>query len=200
MIKLELERWKSAGEADPVGKYEVRVIRERSTKGRERYLVKCVRANKLRAAHPDWAWKIFAQDTEDKTMKQLAYEHAFKINEFLIHGDPENITPHEIESLKNLFAKMKGHNVARKNDPNWASVTVVDLDPLIDTGIKFQRVLKEHISCSWTAGIENLEMKALVFQFTGWLKLESAKLIAPSFSELLQKCLADKTSSTGGVT
>ncbi len=199
MSKLELERWKSVGEADPVGKYEVRVIRERSTKGRERYRVKCVRA-KLRAAHPDWAWKVFAQDTEDKTMKQLAYEHAFKINEFLIHGDPDNITPHEIESLKNLFAKMKGHNAARKDDPNWAAVTVDDLDPLIDTGIKFQRVLKEHINCSWTAGIENLEMKALVLQFTGWLKSESAKLIAPSFSELLQKCLADKTSSTGGVT
>ena len=182
MSKLELERWKSVGEADPVGKYEVRVIRERSTKDRERYRVKCVRA-KLRAAHPDWAWKVFAQDTEDKTMKQLAYEHAFKINEFLIHGDPDNITPHEIESLKNLFAKMKGHNAARKDDPNWAAVTVDDLDPLIDTGIKFQRVLKEHINCSWTAGIENLEMKALVLQFTGWLKSESAKLIAPSFSE-----------------
>ena len=54
MSKLELERWKSAGEADPVGKYEVRVTRERSTKGRERYRVKCVRG-KPKAAHPDWA-------------------------------------------------------------------------------------------------------------------------------------------------
>jgi hypothetical protein len=43
-------------------------------------------------------------------------------------------------------------------------------------------------------------MKELVLRFAGWLKSESAKLVAPTYSELLQKCLADKISSTGGVT
>ena len=199
MSELKSERWETIPPIEKAGKYKVRVIRERFSKDCERYRVKCVRA-RLMESHPDWARKVFSRDTEDKPMKQLAYEHAFKINEFLIHGDPDNITHHEIESLKNLFAKMKGHNAARKDDPNWATVTVDDLDPLIDTGIKFRRVLKEHINCSWTAGIEGLEMKELVSQFTDWLRSESEKLVAPSFSELLQKCLDDKTSPTGGVT
>ena len=199
MSESKLERWKSVGKADQVGKHKVRVFREQSTKGRERYRVKCVKAD-LMAAHPDWVWKVFSQNTEDKTMNQLAYEHASKNNEFLIHGDPDNITHHEIESLKNLFAKMKGLNVARKDDPNWEPVTVDDLDHLIDTGIKFQRVLKEHVNCSLTAGIEHLQMKELVSRFAGWLKSESAKLVAPTYGELIEKCLADKLSPTGGVT
>ena len=69
-------------------------------------------------------------------MKQLAYEHAFKINDFLIHGDPDNINQHENEILRNIYAKMKGINAARKDDPTWMPVTVDDLDPLIDSGIK----------------------------------------------------------------
>ena len=50
MNKSKLERWESVGKSDRAGKYEVRVSRDQSTKGRERYRVKCVRG-KLRAAH-----------------------------------------------------------------------------------------------------------------------------------------------------
>jgi len=118
MSEIKLERWETVLPVEKVGKHKVQVAREQSTKGRERYRVKCVKA-KLTAAHPDWARRVFSADTEDKTMKQLALSHADKINEFLINGDPDNINHHEHESLKNLFAKIKGHNVARKDDSNW---------------------------------------------------------------------------------
>lgn len=198
MRNIKPERWKSVGKPEKVGKYRVQVGHERSDRGNERFRVKCVK-ERLTESHPNWARKVFSRDTEDKTMKQLAYEHAFKINDFLIHGDPDNINQHENEILRNIYAKMKGINAARKDDPTWMPVTVDDLDPLIDTGIKFQRVLKEHVNCSLTAGIEHLQMKELVSRFAGWLKSESAKLVAPTYGELIEKCLADKLSPTGGV-
>ena len=193
------ERWESVGKSDKVGKFGVPVTRQQSSKGNERWMVKCVR-RKLMESHPEWARKVFSRDTEDKTIKQLAYEHAFRINSFLNDSDPDNIQDHERERLNTLYAKMKGLNVARMDDADWEAITLDTLDPIIDTGIKFRRVLREHVNCSWTAGIESLEMTALVSQFTGWLKSESAKLIAPTYSELIKKCLADKLSPTGGVT
>ena len=34
----------------------------------------------------------------------------------MIHGDPDNINQHENEILRNIYAKMKGINAARKDE------------------------------------------------------------------------------------